>query len=157
MAQKSRLMSMTGESGSRNPEMMDRMGMMGNREMMDEEETIEEGLEDYSDVASYQPEEPEVAEPQLGLNALYKQQLQQADMYFNPVMDNPEIDESEREMRNPSSDPYAASMGLNDPTNYDSEYQQRMMYKDDAIASLQSKAQTRALATAKFQKLATKK
>lgn len=98
----------------------------------------------------------EEAMPLMGMSEMHRRNLQQVDMYFNPLMDVPEIEEAERERFNPSSDPYAASMGFEDD-GADGSYQNRRLFKDDMIATLQQKAQTRALATAKFQNMATKK
>ena len=157
MARKSPLMNMTGEYED-DPGMSFEEGGLPTEDAMfaDQEglgdEDYEDGYESESDYPGA-AEQPDVAESMMGLNALHREALQQADIYFNPVMDSPEIDDSERDMLNPASDPYAASMGLEQSN---AEYSNRMRFKEDAIASLQSKAKTRALATAKFQDLIAK-
>lgn len=147
MALKSKLMSMTGDSDY-NPEPEDTED-----DMM--EDDMEGGYpeEDMSFYDGGSPEEPDVMESNLGLSQIHRMMLQQADMYFNPAADTPEIGEDERERFNPWSDPYARDSQVAPMEDMNSAYNERVMHKDEIKNSLQEKAKMRAMATAKFQKM----
>jgi hypothetical protein len=119
----------------------------------DEMDTFDEdGEEIYDEETSDMMDSGDLGETDPGLNSMYRNSLQQANMYFNPVMDTGYIPDSLiRGTEPPGGATEADMMGLGQPDMGMAQKMSPRIMQDQATSSLLDRAQARATASRGFQ------